>query len=418
MRYVILLLVVLFLLMVSCTPTVQTIEPVTRASPKTMESSTSTSESIIDVTRTLATATLVVETTVPAPPSTITAGPTSAASGDLVIITADDPRIRYSGRFDFSDAKRPFFDWSGSTIEVAFSGTSLTILLEDGQNLYNVTVDGQTDVLKTSDEQTAYVVAQDLSDGSHVARISKRTEAYVGASLFSGLMLDSGHDLQPLPDSAERHIEFVGDSITTGYGNEGDSVHCWFTPDTQNVDLTYAAHTAGYFNATYNIVALSGLGVLRNLRDPESSSSVTAINFLDRAVAMNPTLTWEIPGWAPDAVVINLGTNDFSTLPFPEEAAFIAAYVNLLELIRQRYPETQIFAISGPLMLGPADNAIRAAVDQRRIAADDERVYHVLIENSLNEAEGDFGCDRHPSVEGHRKIGEQLVPEIAAKMGW
>jgi lysophospholipase L1-like esterase len=395
---------------------IQTVEPVTKASPTFVVKSTSTSAALAEATRPLASATLVEETTIP--PPTLTAVRTATPTGDPVFIAADDPRIRYTGRFDFSDAKRPIFDWSGTVIEIAFSGSSLTILLEDGQNLYNVTVDGQTDVLKTSGEQTAYLVSQDLPEGSHITRITKRTEAYVGAGIFAGLILDPGHDLQVLPASTERHIEFVGDSITTGYGNEGDSAHCWFTPDTQNVELTYAAQAASHFNAAYNVVALSGLGVLRNLRDVESSSPVTAINFLHRAVAMNPTLTWESPGWAPDAVVVNLGTNDFSSLPFPDEEVFIAAYVNLLELIRLRNPETHIFAMSGPLMLGPAQNAIRTAVEQRQSAGSDERVKYVLIENTLNEAEGDFGCDRHPSVQGHRKISEQLVPLMAVELGW
>lgn len=423
MRCIILFLILLPMPMVSCMPVIKTIEPATSTSLSFANVETSTATAIPAITRARPTATLLraEESALPDPspaPPTPTAVPTATPNGEPVFIGADDPRIRYTGRFDSSDASRPVFDWSGTTIEMAFSGTSLTVLLEDDQNLYNVSVDGQSEVLEPSAGQMVYLVAEDLPDGSHVARITKRTEAYVGKGAFSGLILDSGHDLQALPPAAERHIEFVGDSITNGYGNEGDSPYCWFTPETENVELAYAAQTARYFGADYNVVALSGLGVLRNLRDTETGSPQTAIDIVDRALAMNADLFWDSPEPGPDAVVVNLGTNDYSSRPYPDTEAFVTAYVNLLEQIRQRYPETYIFAMAGPLMFGPAPEAIRTAVERQRDTGHDERVHYVLIENTLEEADGDFGCDWHPSEQGHREISEQLVPEMAAVLGW
>jgi lysophospholipase L1-like esterase len=220
------------------------------------------------------------------------------------------------------------------------------------------------------------------------------------------------------PASAGRHIEFIGDSITTGYGNEGDSPQCWFTADTQNVEQAFAAQTADHFDAAYSIVALSGLGVVRNLSSAEASSTGTAIDFLDRTVAMNPVLTWDSQHRNPDAVVVNLGTNDFSSLPFPEVDIFVEAYIDLLQRIRLRYPQASIFALAGPLMLDPATDAIRTAVEQIRLGGNDETVHFVLIEDTLDESEADFGCDWHPNVQGHKKIAEQLVPVMAELLGW
>ncbi len=352
------------------------------------------------------------------PPPTLTSVPTAAPTGHPVFITADDYRIRYTGRFDFTDPQHPFFDWSGVTIEAAFSGPSLTILLEDGRNLYNVNIDGQSKILQTFPEESSYLVAEELPDEPHRIRLTKRTEAYVGAGIFSGLILEAGHDLLEKPPATGRHIEFVGDSITTGYGNEGDSPQCWFTADTQNVAHAYAAQTADYFDADYTVVALSGLGVVRNLRSAETSSAETAIDFLDRAVAMNSDLKWDSQNGSPDAVIVNLGTNDFSSLPFPETEVFVIAYVELLQRIRQRYPQAPIFSLAGPLMLGPAPDAIRTAVERMQTASNDENVYFVLIEDTLDESEIDFGCDWHPNVQGHKKITEQLVPAMADVLGW
>lgn len=352
------------------------------------------------------------------PPPALTAVPTAVPKGNPVFIAADDARIRYIGRFDFNDPQHPFFDWSGVSIEAAFSGPSLSILLKDGFNLYNVTIDGRSEILRTIPEETTYLVAQDLPDEPHVVRLTKRSEAYVGAGIFSGFVLEAGHDLLEKPASVGRHIEFVGDSITTGYGNEGDSPQCWFTADTQNVAQSFAAQTADHFNAEYSIVALSGLGVVRNMRSTEASSPETAVDFLDRTVAMNPVLTWDPQNGTVDTVVVNLGTNDFSSLPFPEAEIFVEAYVDLLQQIRLRYPQAPIFALAGPLMLGPAHAAISTAVERMRLEVGDENVHFVPIEDTLDESKADFGCDWHPNVQGHKKIAEQLVPVMADVLGW
>lgn len=347
-----------------------------------------------------------------------TAVPTTVPSGEAVTIDASDPRLKIVGRHRFNDQGEMMFDWSAVTIAAAFSGPSITLLLEDGGNLYDVSIDDQTTILATDPEQSSYTLAEDLPPGPHLLRLTKRTEAYVGAATFSGFILAGGYDLLSRPKSKERKIEFIGDSITAGYGIEGDSPTCWFTPGTENVAKTYAALTADHFEAEYSVVALSGIGVLRNLRESDSSSSPTAIDYLHRSLAMDAVPNWNSANWAADAVVINLGTNDFSSMPQPEVEAFVPAYVDLLIEVRQEYPAAHLFALSGPLMFGHAAVAIETAVQRMQQETEDRRVDYVQIDNTLDAAGADFGCDWHPNVEGHKKIAAQLIPAIAAEMGW
>lgn len=410
------LFIICLILLISCGPAVETRIPVldTTRSPQT----TTPPLTVPAGEPEFESEPLVVQTTPFLPPATLTAVSTAVPRGDPVFISADDVRIRYIGRFDFSDAQHPFFDWSGVSITAAFSGPSLSILLEDGNNFYNVTIDGRSKVLQANPDETTYLVAQDLPQGPHVVQLTKRTEAYVGAGIFSGFVLGAGHDLLEKPASSERHIEFYGDSITTGYGNEGDSPQCWFAADTQNIAQSFAAQTADHFNADYSIVALSGLGVARNLRSEEASSAETAIDFVDRTVAMNPDMTWEPQNEIPDVVVVNLGTNDFSSLPFPEVETFVIAYVDLLRQIRRKYPQAPLFVLAGPLMLDPAPDLIRTAVERMRLVGSDENVYFVAIEDTFDDSAADFGCDWHPNVQGHKKITDQLVPVMADVLGW
>ena len=336
---------------------------------------------------------------------------------DLNIFDADDRRIRYNGRFDFQDPKAPAFDWSATGIEFNFTGTSLAILLQDGRNSYNVIIDGRRQVLETEMGVEEYLVAENLGSGVHHFILSKRTEAYVGAAQFKGLKIVGG-ELQEPPPAAGRLIEFIGDSITTGYGNEGESPDCWFTPATQNADKSYAAMTAQELDAAYTLIALSGLGVIRNLRAEDAVSAETAIDFINRALGLNPFVSWPADRLIPDAVVINLGTNDYSSVPFPDDEAFIAAYVELLDVVRTRYPEAHIFALAGPLMLGPAPRVIETAVERYRVSNNDDRLTFVNIENNLESSAVDFGCDYHPNVNGHSKIAAQLTPVLAERLEW
>jgi lysophospholipase L1-like esterase len=344
-----------------------------------------------------------------------TAAPQAEGAADIV--RPDDPRLRYTGRFDFSDPQRPRFDWPAVTIEAAFSGPSAAVLLEDGRNSYDVTVNGQTTVLRTRPGQTRYPLAQGLGAGPHQLRLTKRTETFYGTPRFLGLELAPGFDLADLPADNGRHIEFIGDSITAGYGVEGASPTCNYSPETENAARTYAAQTAAQLDAAYSITAVSGVGVVRNYNDDGPLSAGTMLTYYGRTLANEPAEDWQA-AQPPQAVVINLGTNDFSTTPHPAGEVFLQGYTNLIIKVRQRYPNAHIFAVGGPIMAGPAVDTIRSVVAQMNEMLGDERVHFVPIENTLEQSAVDYGCDWHPNESGQRKIAAQLAPVIAAVLGW
>ena len=58
-----------------------------------------------------------------------------------------------------------------------------------------------------------------------------------------------------------RHIEFIGNSLTCGYGVEGKDRSEPYKAETENCNLSYATIIARYFNADYTLIAHSGRGV-------------------------------------------------------------------------------------------------------------------------------------------------------------
>lgn len=353
----------------------------------------------------------------PLTPSPSPAPSPTPTSSHPTTIPADDPRLSYIGRFNFADPAAPTFDWPGTAVELSFTGNSLTVLLEDSGNWYDVTINGQTSVLQTLKSQESYVLATGLGDGVHTARLFKRTESIVGQSTMKGFVLSPGGILESPPPRPERRIEFIGDSITAGYGVEGDSPTCPFSVATENVARSFAAVAADAVAAEVMITAVSGLGVIRNYSDPEMIGRDAMTVRYGRTLANEPVPLWDFQRWRADLVVINLGTNDFSTNPRPTQAVFVQAYIDLLNDIRRRYPFAPIIAMAGPILPDYAAAYVETAVHHMNTAQQDRNVHFLPVPNNLT-MPTDYGCDYHPNISGQQKITAVLLPKIREVMGW
>ena len=250
--------------------------------------------------------------------------------GQSTSIPATDPQVRYVGRFDQTDTAGPRCAWSASTVAVTLTGGSLSVKLnESGKNFWQIVVNGTpAGVLELKPGEQVYPVVADLPAGRHTVELVKRTEASVGVTQVIGFELSGGAKLLPTP-SRPRRIEVIGDSISCGYGNEAASKEQHFSPATENAWLAYGAVAAREVDADYVCVAWSGKKLWPN-------NSI--LDYYDRVLPSPTAAKWEFSRWTPDAVIINLGTNDFNAKVNPEEAGWVAAYVGFIRQIRARYP--------------------------------------------------------------------------------
>ena len=323
---------------------------------------------------------------------------------------------RLEGRIDRASVQGPRLGWPGTSIEARFSGPRICVELVDTPieddtretDWIDVAIDGSPPMAYAlSEGRKTYCFAAPKEAGAHTIKITKRTEGEVGEITFLVFHVAPKHRLLPLGPPPPMHIEFIGDSITAGYGAEGSSGACHWSAATENASRTYAAVAARELGASFSLIAWSGKGLLRNY-DPSDRQTLPAV--YERTL---PTRPESIAGRGEpraDVVVINLGTNDWFS-GVPDRDAWTAEFLRLLEAVRRRHPGARIVLALGPMLADdfPQPNARREMRAWLTAIARREQVNPLdLIEFWTDPAEG-VGCDVHPNVRTHARLGHELA---------
>lgn len=206
--------------------------------------------------------------------------------------------------------------------------------------------------------------------------------------------------------------------MTSGYGVMSDSSNWHFSPQTENAGMSFSSIAARELHADYHLVSFSGRGVVRNYGDANKTSAEPMPSLYDRTCCFDSTRKWDFTKWIPQVVVIDLGTNDFSTQPFPDKEVFQSAYHRLIDTIRFRYPGVTIFCASSPMLEAPLTGYVREIVkQQQQRQGRDKDVFFVELPRSMMAA-SDWGSDMHPNMFGAKKMADILVSMIKLRMNW
>ncbi len=332
-------------------------------------------------------------------------------------IYPDSSVFFYSGRFSVSKTEA-VADWSGSSIEFRFKGEKLDLLIKSNKNLYlNLFVDSIK--IKVLNDLPGNIYTIDSLDKEkwHTIVIQKRTEGDYGDLRFRGINIYGNSEVKAISPEI-RKLEFIGNSITCGYGTEGKSKNEHFKASTENVNKSYAFITGRAFKSQVRTIAHSGLGVVRNYGDKQRRSTKRPTMPMRFNRLFDKTNEkWNFKQWTPDAVVINLGTNDYSTKPYPVESDFVEEYDKLISHVMGLYGNIPIFCLCGPMKDEPAHRLIKSVVDNRR-NKDFKNVYFIGIPLYLLNTSTDLGSDWHPSCRGQKKIAAHIVPVMANVLNW
>ncbi|MBL8717868.1 MAG: endo-1,4-beta-glucanase [Myxococcales bacterium] len=335
----------------------------------------------------------------------------TAAPADTGVDAPVGPKadIHYIGRFD-KNATRARFDWSGSALRTRFVGTGIDVKLAGSANQFQVEIDGApTAVIKHAGGTVTHSLAKGLTDAEHDLLLVKRTEAFYYPVDFLGFVPTSGKPLVPTA-ARTRLIEVIGDSITCGYGVLGASVSCSFSADTESAYDAYGSIAARALNAEAVMISWSGIGAYR---DNGGKTSEQMPTLWTRTLGTDPA-PWSF-SYTPDAVIVNLGTNDFAK--GDPGKPYETAMTGLVKDIRKRYPKAEIFLALGSMLTDPDLSKARAHLDAVITGLGDAKVSRVELGVQDLAVDGG-GCDYHPNVKTQKKMADKLVVALKARLGW
>jgi hypothetical protein len=355
------------------------------------------------------------------------------------IYHADNNKIQYSGRISFADPKKPKFSAPGVYIKAKFKGTSCTVFFNDqflwgGKNYYDVIIDNITYKVTPVAGVSMYKIASNLSNGTHTVTFVKRTESSIGNCEFLGFRFG---EIQSLPAKPTRKMQFIGNSISCGSGNEAanNSAQCsedgWGQPYHNNY-LAFGPVMARTLNAEYHVTAVSGIGAYRNYSGQYDARTMPQVYDLLYLESNAPSITWNVNQFVPDAIVIELGTNDFSPgdpsfepgrVPYIDSATYVDTYKAFVTTLRGYYPNAHIFCLSSPMLGDGWPNASDKSATN--LKNDLTGVVNYFNNNGDSKVHKFFvthingtGCGTHPSAAQHADIAFEVGNYVKSVMGW
>lgn len=322
----------------------------------------------------------------------------SATTGEPV----GEPAIHWVGRIDDAMPGQWRYQWPNNGFVVRFDGTGLRVTMDDRARYHTVVVDGTvTQRLATARGEQQYVVAENLTPGVHVVEVYRQTEGFAGPTRVTSIDID-GELLAPPP--VTRRIEIAGDSAAVGYGNLGRP--CGDNAAATNAYESFGAIAAREVGGEVSIVAISGASISGNNRLPDN---------YDLQMQSEAT-PWDF-AVAADAVVVELGINDFQSANDPPGNVWIADYLEFVRHIRDVRPSSFILLLSPGVITGAElatiEGYLQVIVDTRI----DEGDRGIAWANVNFYAPGE-GCANHPSVAQQGLLGTALADELSLYLGW
>lgn len=349
----------------------------------------------------------------------------------MVTFPADDKYVRTIGRSLFLNNIR-YLSWSCSAVEFVFTGTKVTaeiwtdwVLDEPWKGIFQ----GQLAVFINDEKEPSTRFAVESGINSYTiyesdnAKTVKIRIVKLSESAFSKVgIISISADGEPSPTlPLTRRMEFIGDSITCGFGIEGKSAEEGFQTKTENSYINYASKTARSFDAEYNLISWSSIGVYSSdtKTDEINDSWIMPMLYdytdigIEGIIGIEQHIPWDFESFVPEVIVINLGTNDASfTKNIPERIeGFKQAYMKFLSDIRSKNPSSHIICALG--MMG---NELYPAVAEAAESMNDSKIHS--LEFDVQRPEDGIGSEKHPNYVTHNKAAAKLAEKVAEITGW
>ena len=184
---------------------------------------------------------------------------------------------------------------------------------------------------------------------------------FSGDSSAARLVAPPHHGLPQPHRQPQRRMEFLGDSITAGFDNQCDipGAPRGF-PWSESFMQSWATRMCDDLGAECHYTAWSGFGMVSNccggatLGPDVWARTLATVGSANASDPHGTTATnaWDFGKWTPDAVVINLGTNDHlgTNTSSAKAVAFTDRYTELVMAASAAYSNaTRFFLACGPM---------------------------------------------------------------------
>lgn len=295
------------------------------------------------------------------------------------------------------------FSYSGFTLRFIGNDFSLFTAAYTAENpaYFAVNVDGRTEKIIVHGDAAEH--SFHLKDGMHTVTV--RRASCQSCSLpvtFEKVAFSDNTTLLPPPEKPFK-MEFLGDSITCGYGILGAPGEGYSTK-TEDATINYAAQIAAAFDAEARFISFSGQGIVHNCA---GQIGLTIPSLFNSAQRHTTTIPWKFDdGFVPNVVVINAGTNDVGGKTTDEE--MYAGATAFLRDIRAHYPDAKIVWTFGMMNTEFIPILEKVAEDMQKT---DKNVWFLPIE-PIWRFKGETGANGHPGIVGHRRAAKELIAFI------
>lgn len=324
--------------------------------------------------------------------------------------------------------------YSGSGIEFEVTGKSASIVLYGDSIAMSASNDGSfarfavyvddellTDELMDEGAKNITLFEGDEERTAKV-RLVKLSETANSTLGVRAVNVEAGM-ISPT-EQKDVYIEFVGDSITCGYGVDDENRDNHFSTATEDVTKTYAYKTAQLLDVDYSMVSISGYGVISGYTSDGTKKEDQVLGAYYDKIGFSygnsggsnvSDWTWDFAR-QPDMVVINLGTNDssYTGSDADKQQEFFDGYVALLKMIRGKNPDAYILCT-----LGLMGDTLYPVVEEAAAAYAEETgdtkvsAFHF---DPITSDEG-YAADWHPTEATHERAAKELSAEISSILG-
>jgi lysophospholipase L1-like esterase len=341
----------------------------------------------------------------------------AAAASSTRPVPADNPAIVYEGRVAPDPSGGVRMGFPGVTVHLRFSGSTLTMRARASDDTYfDVIVDDTAPaVLHLQTGEGTYTVVTGAGASDHTVALVRRNESWQGTCEILDFEPGPGGKLLPPPELPKRKLMFIGDSVTCGEKDAYEPSRGMQDKLNWDARVSYGMLLARRLGAQCALVSYGGRGVIRDWQGIRDTRN--APQFYELALPDGPAVQWDHRRYVPDAIGIQLGTNDFNQ-GIPDQNEFVNAYVQFIEKVRRDAPGALVFLMDSPILQdepgrGPRRSVLHAYLEEIVARAGSPRV----ILAPLRHYPGVPG-NGHPTGADHKGMADELEPVMRRALGW